>query len=401
MILMTSTSSSNALLWTSVCLVALVLSVDGGAQQVQADNKFFTADLVELEGGRGPGSVVGPYQISYDHNGSQLLLWDRGGQGELRVLSGSFATLGTVELPATGFEVKGAQFGDATGHVIVWGRAASSANDTIIVFQPGDYATVPGYVPEGMVPLVSMDTVRFFDMNRILAVAGRDVNGTSRVVVIEMSTGLVMTNDTVDGNSTVVDIGNDCHSMTVLDDTGSVAVYQTTSWQMVRREKLFDGPFTSYNIDARRKWVFVSDDSFVAWRYSPDASWVRGTVDGGAITSAVYLSLPMHGRIVAAVPAAEGGSTLQLWRLDETLVYVMDEEVSTDVAVSVLIGDPSSNDVMTVGFVDGSLKRYQLTIDPVPKETDEFNIEFRYVITIIVVAIAIALYYRRRRGSGD
>ena len=342
--------------------------------------------------------MEGPYTVRYDKDHDRILVWEMGDPDVLRLFDNNFTNMTVLDLPIPGYDIKGVEFDDGGVRVIAWGRSPGSTNDSLAVYWTSNHTLDLGFAPDGTLPPLTMDAVRSFASNLILAIGGRDANGTSRIMVIELASGWVLTDDPIAGNRTVVDIGSDGHSMIVLDDGGRVAVYQTGSWTVKTMVQLFDGPFITHSIMPGRKWVFSGEGGHaIAWRYDSGGGIKGINVSGGPIEGGVAVSVPYHDAVLVSVPVEMGGSNLQIWIMNITWEYELAAVIPLEGSVATIVGDPTAADRLTVCFDDGSIRRFQYTVEEMPPDEREFNIDVQYWLPFAVAAIVLLYWHRRRK----
>ncbi len=375
-----------------------------GANPVLAEDvtDFFNEQLGIIEGGLGPGTVEGPYTIRPDTFSDRILVWEMGDPDVLRLFDKNFTNMTVLDLPIPNYDIKGVEFGDQGLHIIAWGRSPDDTNDTLAVYWSSNHTLDENFAPDGSLPLQTLDAVRSFDEDRLLAIGGRDANGTSRLMVFEMDSGWVLTDDPVAGNRSVVHIGTDGHSMVVLDDMSWVYVYQTKSWSVETKVQLFNGPIITSEIIHNRKWAFTSVGGQVAiWRIHEGVAglqWIN--VTGDPIEGAASVTVPYHDALVISVPGEMSGSSLQIWIMDDIPKYILATVIPVEKSVTYIIGNPNAVDQLMVCFDDGSIREFQYSVEEFPlEEAGKFNIEYRYIIISIIAAIVLLFLYRRRKSK--
>ena len=131
---------------------------------------------------------------------------------------------------STTFQVKGAVWSDNEDCVAVWGREDGVSRDDLRIYMSPSYELNDTIAPRDEVPLETIDAVRFFAFDDILAIGGRDTNGTSRLLVFEVGP-LSLHRDYIHGdNVTIISIHSDFIDLICVDASGSVSVFQTTKF---------------------------------------------------------------------------------------------------------------------------------------------------------------------------
>ena len=215
---------SSLPVWSVCILLAITLLWVTHSVPAEDVTDHFIEDLAKLEGGLGPGTVEGPFTIRYDPFGDRFLVWEMGDPDVLRLFESNFVNMTVLDLPIPAYDVKGVEFGNQGQRIIAWGRGSGSANDTLAVYWTSNHTLDTGFAPDGSLPLQTLDAVRGFANDFLLAIGGRDGSGTSRLMVIEVASGWVLADDLVADNRTVEHIGSDGKSMVVLDDMSGLYV---------------------------------------------------------------------------------------------------------------------------------------------------------------------------------
>jgi hypothetical protein len=383
------------------CLVVTMMLAPPAGGDVS--NQYVTVDIVEGPEWRETGGGGQDLGLDFHPGGSRLLLVGYGAPGEVRVTDTELGTVAVIDLPEEDLEVRGALWSSGKGRVLVWGSSPGEANDSLLVYVPPHYTLNTTMVPREEVPLARIDAARFLAGDRILAVAGRDVNGTSRLLILEVGPFRLHRSYDFPGNATVVSIGTDNRTMLVLDDGGHLRPYRTTDWSP-------DGdPIELGDVPTASSYVIVG-----TWAVG-DASGQLTLVDGLRTDRRATLALGMgpvqavsyghseESAFLVAIPGEDGGSVLQVIQLREwegPLEARSEKAISAPGEVTSMAVDPATPGGVLVGFADGSLRRYLLVLGPKPGDTrglGDFILPALLLLAAVVVLIAAVRYLRARK----
>ena len=78
--------------------------------------------------------------------------------------------------------------------------------------------------------LPSISDARFLAGGLIMAIAGRDANGTSRLLIVETNNMNVHRNIPWEANATILYLRSDGIDLHVVDELGTVTTMSTTDW---------------------------------------------------------------------------------------------------------------------------------------------------------------------------
>lgn len=352
----------------SLALLGLLLLSSGAVPGGTAADD--TAELLHVEDWRDGGHQGADLTVDISADGSRLLLMGYAAPDDVRVTDRDLVPVAVLEPGPNPFDVKGAAWSATDGSALVWGRAAGGDRDVILAYEAPTYALNGSYGASDYGGLVQVDAVCSFVMDIILAVAGRDANGTSMVNVLETASMAVIISTEYPLNATVVHIGDDMRDMVCVDSAGGVARFSSRNWALAQRIVDVVASPTSRCIMEGRPWAIGGSDGNVSlFIYGRDKVDVRARVGDGPVRGLTWVS-PENSRVVAATPAPAGGSRLGLF----SVVGMPDgsENLSAgatlDIAgnVTMLVIDPADSDVILAAFEDGTLSAYRLRAPPPP-----------------------------------
>ena len=311
------------------------------------------------------------FNFSFDH--SMVLLIGFGAPGEVRVVDRNMSTLAVLEPPHEGFMVKGASWGEGDVSIAVWGGAPSDENDTIALYDVPSFQQnlTPPWID--LVDLPQIDHVGFHATNVIMSVAGRDPDGISRLLFIEVNSVRVHRNIEHPGNHTIITVGNYGEMLIIPDSGGNIDLMTGGDWSVAERmEGVLEGGATAWYIPYKGPWgmgdaqgrVVVQEGS-----YSHDGAEI--TIGPGPVQGLAW-TLDRRGDFIAAIPRPEGGSRLVAWQFaDELNTNGFAGPIchlNTTRTVTMIEPEPGGRGRVLIAFDDGTLGAFRLVIRPRPIE---------------------------------
>ena len=385
--------------WTFMLAVLLLVSIP-----VHGGGKDFDMDLVEVGRSLEPSGTSIDMAIDSNMEGTFYLLTGYGHADEIRVLNKGLGTRAVIELPEDDFSIKGSAISTHIARVLVWGRSAGNTNDTLFVYDLDEGAYDADLIPNGTVPLVTIDQARLYASELILMITGRDSNGTSKVLFIETAPNEIHAEEDVTGNRSVLHIDTDGHIIAVLDEDGGVQIFETNSWTLTEQHQILDSETTVHEMHAERFWTLATSDGYfvVGWPYG-DGWTVEGNVDLAPVEGAYY-----YKRIddsifaVTACPSADGGSTIEFWAGGELGIWELMDDTKMEKTVSFIHHVPGEDDNLLIGYDDGSIVQYRLVINEAPEdERGSIYLEGHILIPLIIVVAVVLLLWWRKGKSGS
>ena len=325
-------------------------------------------------------------------DGSKLALAGKGDRGELRVTDRDLETIAVPGGPSIDIHYKGVRWSEGGTWLTAWGTADYTDGDFLRFWNATTLEPATDVVLNDTVYLETIHTVQFLAYDLIIAIAGLDENGTSRVILTETRTGILLQNYEWRDGLSVLSLGSDLRTLLCIDETGSITSIGGPSWTNVT---LFEGRGSRptahpFNPPRNREWLLSYEDGWIKFWGGGDredvAAWKitdEGPVQGMAWafeTSAHYF--------IAAVPGSNGGSSIVCYYLVNTSVPIIDvgwEQIGTVAAVTLLQTDPSVDGHFWAAFDDGSIVLYRVSIilhDPpqvtfiVPEHDGEYEKTF-------------------------
>ncbi len=387
--------------WTFALTVLLLISIPA-----QGGGKNIDMDLVEVGRSLEPSENSIDMTIDSHIEGTFYLLTGYGHADEIRVLNKGLGTRAVIEPPEDDFSIRGSAFSSWMARVLIWGRSTGDANDTLFVYDLDEGAYDADLIPNGTVPLVTIDQARLYAGDLILMVAGRDSNGTSKVLFIETAPNEVHAEENVTGNRSVLHIDTDGHAIHVLDEDGGVQVFETGNWTLTEQYQLLDSGPIVYEMHPERFWTLATSDGYFVVGQPYEDGWnIEGNVDLAPVEGAYYHKRADNSIFaVTACPSTDGGSTVEFWAGGESGIWELMDETQMEKAVSFIHHVPGVDDNLLIGFDDGSIVQYRLEITDIPEEDDDlipFNGKVWLPIIIAVLVVLLIWRWKGKSGSVD
>lgn len=388
-----------------VALVVLVILA--GTTGIMGADYYYTAHIKETDTRLDATPTGSPGWVRYDENGANLLVWGHEGPNDIRLLGRDLATRKVLDLPSSGFTVKGVEWCEGSDHIVVWGSPGDDLNDTLVFYESPSWSIGEGFLTADLIPLVEIDYIYSMASNIIFAVAGRDVNGTSRVLTMETVTKNITSDDPVQDDRTVVRIGTDGRFMFVLDDNGGLIVYSTKDWTIMLQMELLSTPFSSHFIERGNiEKVFGGQDGTVTTRVDIEREdWKTFSTGTGQVLGVwTYEKGDGPSYLVAATPEGESSSTLQIWDPMGGDDWSHHRNYKIDGRVSMMALDPTSNSTIVVAFQDGSVVMYELfmkshEVDDTPSD---WWMPYVWIASFAAIVLVVVYYLQtKRRGRED
>jgi hypothetical protein len=215
-----------------------------------------TAELEELETWQDP--MGGPARFTVSFDASTIVTFGGPDPGRVRMLDRNLTVVGELTAP---FDVVGARLSMTGRYLLAWG------NEELALYD------VPSLEPNSTIlpdlSLRTFDAARFYSYDDMLVVCGRDVNGTSRVVMVEVRPRTVFKDHVYPGNATVLMLEHEKIDVNVLDDSGAFVRYSTTNWSLKDVRRSHTSTFTAASITRETPQILGDAEGDVTvWSFS-------------------------------------------------------------------------------------------------------------------------------------
>ncbi len=344
------------------CVLLLMASVVSGNQD------WDDVDLEEVDHWKDPTGNGADLWIDISHDMDRLLLVGYGGPDEIRVVDRDIETIATLVPPGTDPTVKGARWSQSGTWIVAWGRAEGNDTDFLAAWNGTTYEPADNLFENDTTPLVEISSAVFMAADDILFIGGRDVDGTSKVLLVETSTMNVHINYTWENDATITYLGTDGLSLICIDETGVITSIGGTDWtEIVRFEEGSSREPSSNSISSpgRNPWAIgYEDGSVYFWRGYPIVASGDADLGSGPVQGITWAFYDIGDYYMVALPGEGQGSQLSvLYHANDTATAVpVSDTIDTGSAVTMLMMDSKAPGNIWAAFADGSLGYYNVTI---------------------------------------
>jgi len=349
---------------TLLVLATLMGGPLAAAEEPDPSLPLYDAEIEMVDSWTAGGASI-MFRVSPD--GSRLLVSGYGGASDLRVMDRSGDTLSVLDLPGENATVKGILWTEGNTWLTAWGNSQGSDTDFFATWDADTYEPTDEVFENTTAPLPVVDAAYFMTNDYIVGLAGRDVNGTSRVLVMEATDHNVRADIPWKDNATVLFMGTDGNRILCVDELGAVTLIESRSWNIENRLEGFEGRPTSAsfaNSWGRDPWILgYQDGSTFYWVCCPWQPAGNGSHGTGPVLALTWIEHTRGEFYVVATPR-EGGSAVSVHRW----YYGLDQNdrispvLLTDGAVTSMAADPAVPGQVWAGFSDGTLALLNVTL---------------------------------------
>jgi hypothetical protein len=309
------------------------------------------------------------FRVSTD--GTRLLMLGYGAPDEVRISDLDTGNATILEPPVPGYDVIGCDWNEEEDQVVVWGGEGGGPLIVVYDLPTGNINDSVEWID--LIDLASVSEVSHLASDIIVSVAGRDANGTSHLLFLEVEQQSIRRDHVWEGNHTIIEVENEGGDLVILDTGNTVTVQKSSDWSTFNRTRgaLQGGP-VSWHVpygqphgigDASGRVVFATD--FLV----PSENNV--TVASGPVTGFSW-SFGRSRDFVVSSNLPGGGSKLAGWELEEEghhrLSTVEMCSIEIEGQVTMMLPDPRGWSQVLVALDDGTLMAVQYDIRPSPIE---------------------------------
>jgi hypothetical protein len=315
-------------------------------------------------------------------------------------MSKDLETLHIIELPSDNFEVRDARWSHG-GSIIVLGTNGTGGEDTLLVYKSPSFEYNASYLPRESIPLVSIDAVGLLAGDNILAVAGRDVNGTSSMIMLETTSKNVRSTHNIFDNLTIQSIGNFELYLHAIDVQGGSTIFNTSNWNYEERIEPVVGPCQFSVIRTNLPITYGGvNGRLVVKEFFLLNQTVTFEVDIPPVQASTSIRNNYTSNVIVASPNDGGGSKIQVLH-DYNGSFEVGPEIDFDATVTSMMLTPGESNQFGVGFSNGVFKLFKVSDmvlkhyeepDPDPEPWPKSNDPERPYKEIINIAIGVIIY---------
>ncbi len=344
------------MIWLIVIGV-LMLPAATSEQEVTKEHKI---SIEELPGGAVSPGGASSFRFQYELYGERVLFWGWTGPNDIRVMSKNLTTLKIIDLPSENFEVRDAQWSHG-GSIIILGNNGTGGDDSLLVYKSPLFEFNDSYLSRESIPLATIDAISLLASDIILAVAGRDVNGTSSVITLETNFYRILTKHNMYDNLTVQAIGNFESYLHVIDVEGGSSVLNTSQWNYEERIDPSVGPCQFSVVRTNLPVTFGGvNGQLIVREYIMLNQTVRYEVDNAPVQASTFIRNNITSNVIVASPNGQGGSKIQVLH-DYNGTFEVGAEIDFDMTVTTMMLSPGESKAFGVGFSNGVFKRYKVS----------------------------------------
>jgi len=349
-----------------------------------------------------PGASGGAVALEWDRDGSRLLVMEMGVQGlRAHVLGTDLADQGALVPVELVWTPRGASWADTGRWVLVWGSTGGGGEDILLAWNAtsldGTGSPLP---PSSELGLPRIDAAKLVAGERILVVAGRDQNGTSRVRMYELDPFRLHRDEPFPGNATVLEIGLYEPELLLIGSSGVAVLYETREWTQDWSVQVVQGTPTAWCFGLGPTTVVGDDAGHLGYLYV-----YRRTLEGNATVDGpvrgVAFAEVFNRSHVVAVGGPSAPSELQVWMMgDNGPVFVA--SFPGNGTVTRVTGHPTAQGEALLALEDGTVRSLRVSIERVyHRERGPFQraVPILFVLTIALVVAAAAVLWRDRRAA--
>ena len=363
--------SRNDTKWPMVGLLGLFLLILVSAAVSADEVPYEPVEVVELGAWRDQGGLGKDLRFDQSPDGERLVLLGYASPHDLRVTDRDLKTLAVLDPPNDNAVVEGMRWSSTGEWVCAWGSADDVDHDLMWVWNGLTYQLSDWLYENFTTPLRQLDSAFFQSHDEILALAGRDENGTSRLLLVETSTSDIRRNIPWEDNATIIRLGTDQMRLVCIDERGTVMGIAGSNWENVDDLGGHDiAPSSdSLGIRTNQPWMVGYEDGSVAiWGGNPAIHERSAYFGPGPIQAISWVFVYRGGDsyYIVGTPGVSGGSTLMTYFYNPDLQPdgPASEPMEYASPVISLVGDSKVEGQVWAGFEDGTLRLFNVTIIP-------------------------------------
>ncbi|UCC92435.1 MAG: hypothetical protein JSW25_07105, partial [Thermoplasmata archaeon] len=329
------------------------------------------SELVVLDTWQDPGGGGQDLSFRVNDGGTRLLTLGYGAPGEVRLADMDMGNPLVIYPSVPSMTVTGCDWNTAEDQVVIWGEAGGTPVISIHDLPSGEVDTTVRWTD--LVDLMSVSEISFLAFDEIVSVAGRDGDGTSHLMFIEVASNNVRWDHVWPGNHTVVAVEDEGGQIVVLDTGEDIAVLTGGEWTSFERYMgVLEGGPTAWHVPKGSAWGVadagghITGSLFDPLTQEDAIKVVDGPVTGFAWTQDRYLDF------VVATDAPGGDSVLAGWELfpefEHELIPHPLASLEVEGHVTMMSKDPRGWSRVLVAMDDGALISVQLVVRPYPTE---------------------------------
>jgi len=351
-----------------------------------------------------PGASGGAVELEWDRDGSRLLVMEVGVQGlRAHVLGADLADQGALVPVELAWTPRGASWADTGRWVLVWGSTGGGGDDVLLAWNTtsldGTGSPLP---PSSELGLPRIDAAKLVAGERILVVAGRDQNGTSRVRMYELDPFRSHRDEPFPGNATVLEIGLYEPELLLIGSSGVVVLYETRDWTQDWSVQVVQGTPTAWCFGPGPTTVVGDDAGHLGYLLVHGRTMEGNATADGPVRGVTFAEAYNRSHVVA-VGGPSAPSELQVWMMGgEGPLFVA--SFPGNGTVTWAVDHPTAQGEAMLALEDGTVRSLLVSIERVfHRDRGPFQraVPILFVLMLsLVVAAAVVLWRDRRATAG-
>ncbi len=352
---------------TSVVVAALLLMGTIPVAYAFPYDPYRHSFLLEMESWRDPGGEGADLTLHINPVGDRLLLLGYGAPGEVRITDLDTGNPTVLETPGPGFNITGCHWSMSGDQVVVWGDEGGEPR--ILVYDAGTASLNGSVAWLDLVDLGEVNDVIYLADDVMVAVAGRDTLGTSRLVLIETNAPSIRWNHEWEGNRSIVAMENNGREVMVLDSGENLTFLGGHDWnQFINHSEAFVGGPSAWSLPNGMPGIFGDQGGRVVMCTFPTDTPLRNVSVGEGPVLGVAWTPIRYSNFVVAMGRPGGGTRLSAWQSWSYPPLQEDAREMCSLAIegyaTMIVPYPGSNQTMYVATEDGTLRQVRYDVSP-------------------------------------
>jgi len=353
-----------------------------------------------------PGASGGAVALAWDWDGSRLLVMELGAQGlRAHILGADLADQGALVPVELVWTPRGASWSDTGRWVLVWGSTGGGGEDILLAWNATSLnGTGNPLPPSSELGLPRIDAAALLAGERILVVAGRDQNGTSRVRMYELAYELnpfrLHRDNAFPGNASVLDMAILGSDLVFVGSSGDIVIYDTKEWTQSWVGQVVQGAPTAWYFGGGPCSMVADGAGRLSYLNVHSRQVERNATADGPVRGVAFTDVFNRSHIVA-VGGPSAPSELQVWMMEEEGPLFV-ASFPGNGTVTWAVGHPTAQGEALLALEDGTVRSLRLSIERVyhrERGPYQWAVPILSVLTIALVVAAAAVLWRDRRSA--
>ncbi len=347
----------------AICILVLVASM------VSAERYWDDVDIEVMGSWTDPGGGGQDLRFDVSTDGTRIVLAGHAAANDVLVADRDMNVLATLVSPDQGLIVEGVRWSESGKWVCAWGTADGMDHDRLWMWDGTSYEPTEELFENFTTPLQRLDSVLFVAYDDILVLAGRDENGTSRVMLWETAWSTVRRDFPWEDNATVLHLGTDMMSIVCIDERGNVSAIGGSDWSEVKDLEGHDAvpTSTSQGTYLRHPWIVGCEDGMaVLWAGFPTQLENSSSFGVGPVQAVAWSTMEGGSYYLLATPedATRTNMTAYFYAVDQRPDNMVANPIVFPSSMTKMVTDVLVDGQVWCGFSDGTIALVNMTIIP-------------------------------------